>query len=51
MPDIQNYEKPLLGAMLQSKEAIGDALQIVGKDYFETDLHQKIFLQIVKIYD
>jgi replicative DNA helicase len=50
-PQSIEVEQAVLGAMLLDKEAIGKALEIIDKDSFYRDDHQKIFSVIVDLYD
>jgi replicative DNA helicase len=50
-PQSIEVEQAVLGAMLLDKEAIGKALEIIDKDSFYRDDHQKIFSAIVDLYD
>jgi len=50
-PQATEVEQAVLGAMLLNKEAIGRALEIVDKDCFYRDDHQKIFEVLVFLYD
>ncbi|MGB2768930.1 MAG: replicative DNA helicase [Candidatus Zixiibacteriota bacterium] len=50
-PQAVEVEQAVLGAMLLDKEAIGKALEIIDKDCFYRDDHQKIFEVLVNLYD
>ncbi|MCK4223792.1 MAG: replicative DNA helicase [candidate division Zixibacteria bacterium] len=50
-PQATEVEQAVLGAMLLNKEAIGRALEIIDKDCFYRDDHQKIFGVLVDLYD
>ena len=50
-PQSIEVEQAVLGAMLLDKEAIGKAVEIIDKDSFYRDDHQKIFSAIVDLYD
>jgi replicative DNA helicase len=50
-PQSIEVEQAVLGAMLLDKEAIGKALEIIDRDSFYRDDHQKIFSAIVDLYD
>jgi replicative DNA helicase len=50
-PQSIEVEQAVLGAMLLDKEAIGKAVEIIEKDSFYRDDHQKIFSVIVGLYD
>ncbi len=50
-PQAVEVEQAVLGAMLLDKEAIGKALEIIDKDCFYRDDHQKIFEVLVSLYD
>ncbi len=50
-PQAIEVEQAVLGAMLLNKEAIGRALEIIDKDCFYRDDHQKIFEVLVNLYD
>ncbi|KPK99560.1 MAG: replicative DNA helicase [candidate division Zixibacteria bacterium SM23_73_3] len=50
-PQAIEVEQAVLGAMLLEKEAIGRALEIIDKDCFYRDDHQKIFDVLVDLYD
>jgi replicative DNA helicase len=50
-PQAIDVEQAVLGAMLLQKEAIGKAVEIIDKDCFYRDDHQKIFEVLVDIYD
>ena len=49
----QNIEAEVatLGSMLLSQDAIAQALEMLDKNYFYKDSHQKIFQTIVELYD
>lgn len=44
-------ERAVLGSMLRSKAAIGEALLVLRKDELYSDAHQKIFDAIAALYD
>ena len=50
-PQSIEVEQAILGAMLLDKEAIGKAVEIIEKDSFYRDDHQKIFSAVVDLYD
>ena len=50
-PQSIEVEQAVLGAMLLDKEAIGKALEIIDRDSFYRDDHQKIFSAVVDLYD
>ena len=50
-PQAIEVEQAVLGAMLLQKEAIGKAIEIIDKDCFYRDDHQKIFQALVELYD
>jgi len=50
-PQAIDVEQAVLGAMLLNKEAIGRALEIIDRDCFYRDDHQKIFDVLVGLYD
>jgi replicative DNA helicase len=50
-PQAIEVEQAVLGAMLLQKEAIGRALEIIDKDCFYRDDHQRIFDALVGLYD
>lgn len=50
-PQSIEVEQAVLGAMLLDKEATGKAVEIIDKDSFYRDDHQKIFSAIVDLYD
>jgi replicative DNA helicase len=50
-PQATDVEQAVLGAMLLQKEAIGKAIEIIDKDCFYRDDHQKIFEVLVHLYD
>ena len=50
-PQAIEVEQAVLGAMLLEKEGIGKALEIIDKDCFYRDDHQKIFEVLVGLYD
>ncbi|MCK4385201.1 MAG: replicative DNA helicase, partial [candidate division Zixibacteria bacterium] len=50
-PQAIEVEQAVLGAMLLNKEAIGRALEIIDRDCFYRDDHQKIFDVLVDLYD
>jgi replicative DNA helicase len=50
-PQSIEVEQAVLGSMLLDKEAIGKAIEIIDKDSFYRDDHQKIFSAIVDLYD
>jgi replicative DNA helicase len=50
-PQATEVEQAVLGAMLLQKEAIGKAVEIIDRDCFYRDDHQKIFEVLVDIYD
>lgn len=50
-PQSVEVEQAVLGAMLLDKEAIGKAVEIIDKDSFYRDDHQKIFSAVVDLYD
>ena len=50
-PQSIEVEQAVLGAMLLDKEAIGKAVEIIDRDSFYRDDHQKIFSAIVDLYD
>jgi len=50
-PQAIEVEQAVLGAMLLQKEAIGKAIEIIDKDCFYRDDHQKIFETLVHLYD
>ncbi|MFQ6032812.1 MAG: replicative DNA helicase [Candidatus Zixiibacteriota bacterium] len=50
-PQSIEVEQAVLGAMLLDKGAIGKAVEIIDKDAFYRDDHQKIFSAIVDLYD
>ncbi len=50
-PQAIEVEQAVLGSMLLQKEAIGKAIEIIDKDCFYRDDHQKIFEVLVDLYD
>jgi replicative DNA helicase len=50
-PQSVEVEQAVLGAMLLDKGAIGRAVEIIDKDSFYRDDHQKIFSAVVDLYD
>lgn len=50
-PQATEVEQAVLGAMLLQKEAIGKAIEIIDKDCFYRDDHQRIFQALVELYD
>ena len=50
-PQATEVEQAILGAMLMQKEAIGKAIEIIDKDCFYRDDHQKIFEALIHLYD
>jgi replicative DNA helicase len=50
-PQAIDVEQAVLGAMLLDKEAIGRAIEIIDKDCFYQDDHQKIFEVLVDLFD
>jgi replicative DNA helicase len=50
-PQAVEVEQAVLGAMLLDKDAIGKALEIIDKDCFYRDDHQKIFEVLVGLFD
>ncbi len=50
-PQAIDVEQAVLGAMLLDKEAIGKAVEIIDKDCFYREDHQKIFDVLVHLYD
>ncbi|HZU37757.1 MAG TPA: replicative DNA helicase [Gemmataceae bacterium] len=50
-PHSREAERCVLGSMLRDNGVIGDVLQVVHKDNFYADAHQKIFQGIVTLYD
>ncbi|MGB8658220.1 MAG: replicative DNA helicase [Candidatus Zixiibacteriota bacterium] len=50
-PQAVEVEQAVLGAMLLDKDAIGKALEIIDKDCFYRDDHQKIFDVLVGLFD
>lgn len=50
-PQSAEAERSVLGSMLRDNGVIGDVVQIVRKDNFYADAHQKIFQAIVSLYD
>ncbi len=50
-PQSVEVEQAVLGAMLLDKEAVGKAVEVIDKDAFYRDDHQKIFSAIVALYD
>jgi replicative DNA helicase len=50
-PQAVDVEQAVLGAMLLNKDAIGKAIEIIDKDCFYRDDHQKIFDVLVHLYD
>ncbi|MDP8234232.1 MAG: replicative DNA helicase [Candidatus Saelkia tenebricola] len=49
----QNIEAEIavLGSMLQSEDAIAQAIEILDESYFYKNTHQKIFTTVVELYD
>src|SRR5262249_53700686 len=43
-------ERAVLGGMLRDNAVIGDVLQVVRKDDFRTDGHQKVFSAVASLY-
>src|SRR5438105_12808527 len=50
-PHSREAERCVLGSMLRDNGVIGDVLQIVRKDNFYADAHQKIYQAVVSLYD
>ena len=50
-PQAIESEQAILGAMLQSKEAIDDVVEILSDEDFYVPKHQKIFRGILNLYD
>jgi len=50
-PHSRDAERCVLGSMLRENAVIGDVLQIVRKDNFYADAHQKIYQAVVTLYD
>src|ERR1700738_3154260 len=50
-PQSREAERCVLGSMLRDNGVIGDVLQILRKDNFYADAHQKIYQAVVTLYD
>ncbi len=50
-PQNLEAEMAVLGSMLLDKEAIPQAIELVGEPSFYKDAHRKIFSSIIKLYD
>ena len=50
-PQNREAERCVLGSMLRDNSVISDVVQIVRLENFYFDAHQKIFQQIIEIYD
>jgi replicative DNA helicase len=50
-PHSREAERCVLGSMLRDNSVIGDVLQILRADNFYSDAHQKIFTNIITLYD
>jgi replicative DNA helicase len=49
-PQDLNAERSVLGAMLLSKDAIADVVEVMKPDYFYRPAHQTIYLAILELY-
>jgi replicative DNA helicase len=50
-PQSREAERSVLGSMLRENGVIGDVLQIVRKENFYSDAHQRIFEGVAVLYD
>jgi len=50
-PQSREAERAVLGSMLRDNAVIGDVVQIIRRENFYADAHQKIFQGIVNLYD
>ncbi len=51
LPQNQEAERAVLGSMLRDNSCIPDVIQIIHKEDFYSDAHQKIFEVIVSLFD
>jgi replicative DNA helicase len=51
LPQAIDVEKAVLGAMLLSKEAIVEAVEVLDESCFYRDAHRKIYLAILTLFD
>src|SRR5947209_5682826 len=50
-PQNRDAEQSVLGSMLRDNSVIGDVVQILHKEDFYTDAHQKVYETIVGLHD
>lgn len=50
-PQNKDAEKSVLGSMLRANSVIGDVLQVLKKEDFYADAHQKIYETMVQVHD
>ncbi|MBI4531435.1 MAG: replicative DNA helicase, partial [Candidatus Latescibacteria bacterium] len=51
LPQAVDVEKAVLGAMLLSKEAVVEAVEVLDESCFYRDAHRKIYLAILTLFD